>query len=144
MKTRIKQHHPAIPADLLKLKQQFEHWRQTRSGKNNTPPDLMSEAVKLLLKHPVTLVSKQLGLNHTTLKAWGKIETTPVVQALERFVEITPSLPKQKAFYLEPHATQVYCELNGLKIFLKRPQTSDWENLISGFLSANRLTQVAS
>src|SRR3989338_4847725 len=94
-----KQRPAVIPADLLRLKQQFKHWRQTRSGKNDTPPELMSEAVKLLLKHPVTLVSRQLGLNHTTLKAWGKIKTIPADQALERFVEITPSLSKQKTSY---------------------------------------------
>lgn len=131
---RSKQRTPVIPADLLKLKQQFEHWRQTRSGKNNTPPELMSEAVELLLKHPVTLVSRQLGLNHTTLKAWGKIKTTPAVQALDRFVEVTP---------LEPQAAQVCCEFKGLKIFLNMPQARDWENLISGFLSAHRLTRAA-
>jgi hypothetical protein len=141
---RSKQRPPAIPADLLKLKQQFEHWRQTRSGKNNTPPELMGEAVKLSLKYQVTLVSRQLCLNHTTLKAWGKIETLPTVQALERFIEIAPSLPKQKASYLEPQAVKVCCELNGLKIFLNTPQTSDWQNLISGFLSADRLSRAAS
>jgi hypothetical protein len=143
MKTCIKQRSKTIPADLLRLKEQFEHWRQTRSGKNNTPPELMSAAVKLLLKHPVTLVSRQLGLNHTTLKAWGKIATLPVTQALERFVEITPSLPKQEASYLKPKAVQVYCELEGLKIFLSAPQAHDWENLISGVLSATRSVQVA-
>lgn len=135
-----KQRPPAIPADLLRLREQFEHWRQTRSGKNNTPPELMSEAARLSLKHPVTLVSRQLRLNHTTLKAWSKIET-PHAQALERFVEITPSLPEQKTSYLEAQAVKVCCELEGLKIFLNTPQASDWDNLMTGYFRARQHAQ---
>jgi hypothetical protein len=155
MKRRIR----TIPADLLQLKERFEHWRRTRTGTNRTPLKLSKEAVTLSYKYGITLTSKQLGLNHVTLKAqrekfpeafvthlWEKTPTqAPVLKTRPsstpiqtHFIELTSgSTPP------EPKVLQVHCELGGLTILLKSPQANDWSQLFTGFLSASRLAQAA-
>jgi hypothetical protein len=65
----MKQSSKPIPSDLLQLKERFERWRCTWTGSNKTPLGLSKEAVTLSYKYGITLTSKQLGLNHVTLKA---------------------------------------------------------------------------
>ncbi len=139
MKTRIKQHTRVIPADLLKLKQQFEYWRQTRAGNDRIPADLLNEALALSPKHGITLVSRQLGLNHAALKAQRqKIEASEKSRTdlaiEERFVELAPV--SQQELIQQPRLIQVRCELGGLTILLKSPQAEDWDNLMTGYLRA--------
>jgi len=59
-----------IPAALLDLKKRFEHWRATRIGNPRIPKDLLSVAAQLSLKYGITIVSRQLGLNHAALKVY--------------------------------------------------------------------------
>ena len=157
MKRRIK----TIPGDLLQLKGRFEQWRQTRAGTgtNRTPLGLSKEAVSLSYKYGITLTSKQLGLNHVTLKAQReKFPEAFVTHLLEKTPTQTPvlktrpsSTPIQTHFVElthsstppEPKAVQVRCELDGLTILLKSPQANDWSQLFAGFLNASRLAHAA-
>ncbi len=141
MKTRINQRSKSIPADLLKLKQQFTHWRQTRPYKCRIPTALLSEVASLSLKHGLTFVCKELHLSYLDTKARIEEMSQPPIASSEtenRFVELAPFQPKQ-VLAPEIKPVQIYCELDGLKIFLSAPQARDWENLISGVLSATRL-----
>jgi hypothetical protein len=147
MKTRFKQRSKTIPADLLKLKQQFAHWRQTRPGKGRIPAALFNEAAELSLKHGLGFVCKQTGLSYMDTKARMQKTAGSAKESVEtenRFVELAPFQPKQ-VLAPEMKPVQVYCELEGLKIFLSAPQAHDWENLISGVLgAAARLGRVAA
>lgn len=129
-----------IPADLLRLKQQFRHWRQTRPGKAKIPEALFKEAVQLSFKYQLAFVCKHLSLSYTDSKIKIQKMTHLSKESLNvenRFVELTPRPIKQPPV-LEVKQTQVYCEFEGLKIFLNAPQINDWENLISGLLCAHR------
>ena len=155
MKRRIK----TIPADLLQLKERFEHWRRTRTSTNRTPLGLSKEAVALSYKYGITQTSKQLGLNHVTLKAQREkfpealvehlldktqtqspvLKTRPSSMPIQtHFVELTSKLTP-----LEPKVVQVRCELDGLTILLKSPEAEDWSHLLLGFLKAKRCVQGA-
>lgn len=147
-----------IPAALLELKKRFEHWRNTRTGNPRIPEELLNVAVGLSLKHGITLVSRELGLNHVALKTHRqKIQNSSAAQQSSaktttligkdlsglqnRFIELTPVHKQDNA--ISSSSAQVFCELEGLKICLKSPGASDWNNLFSGFLSATRLAQAA-
>lgn len=146
MKARIKQRTQEIPADLLSLKQQFAHWRQTRIGRNNTPADLMNAAIALSEIHGITLVTKQLGLNHAGLKAQKqKIKSAPeqvqVSNIQNRFVELR-SVSQQEPCQ-KHNLIQVHCEPGGFTILLRSPQASDWDNLMTGYFRARQHVQGA-
>lgn len=153
MKTRIKQRTQEIPADLLNLKRQFEHWRQTRIGRNNTPSDLMNAAIALSEIHGITLVTRQLGLNHAGLKAQKqKIKSAlgtdidshseqKVSNTQNRFVEFVSVFQEEPS--QKPHLVQVHCQPGGLTILLSSPQVSDWDNLMTGYFRARQHVQEA-
>jgi hypothetical protein len=145
METRIKQETQEIPADLLNLKQQFEHWRQTRTGPNNTPADLMNAAMALSEIHGITLVTRQLSLNHSALKAQKqKIKSASkqqVPKTQNRFIELASVF--QQAPCQTPTLIQVHCEPGGLTIYLSSPQVSDWDNLMTGYFRAKQHGQEA-
>lgn len=147
MKTQLKQRITTVPADLLQLKQQFEHWRQTRVGCNKTPPDLMKSAVNLSRLHGVTLVVKQLNLNYAAFKiqrqkieALEKGQQEPSLK--ERFVEVRTTTSHQQQTQ-ETSLAQVHCEPGGLTVLLKFPRPEDWDSLMTGYFRANLRIQEA-
>lgn len=159
----MKQRIETIPTDLLQLKGRFEHWRCTRIGSNKTPLEFWAEAVALSYKYGITLTSRQLGLNHATLKVQRQKlknssstkaikNTTPLASVLKEnqdsselranFVELTPKHVTEQSQPISD--IQVHLERDGsLKILLKSPQASDWSQLFAGFLIARRLIQGA-
>lgn len=57
---------------LAEVKAEFAKWRQERKKKTRTPDDLKDLAVQLQEKYPIAQISKELGINYTDLRKWGR------------------------------------------------------------------------
>jgi len=125
-----------IPADLQRLKERFKHWRQTRTGKVITPPELLSEAVSLSKKYGITYVSNQLSLNHVILKVQG-LEQAPELQT--HFIEVQRAAKPAGVRRLHDAQVHIQCAQDkNLKIFLESPGPGEWGSLIAGFFEASQ------
>jgi hypothetical protein len=58
----------AIPADLIKLRDQFEAWRKTRSKRSKTPDHLRQAAIALLDQCSASMICRVCRLNPQVLE----------------------------------------------------------------------------
>lgn len=64
---------------LEEVKEQFEHWRNTRQKRTTIPEPLWQAAIDLSRKYPVNIISKTLSLSYTDLKR--RIKTAGIVKS---------------------------------------------------------------
>ena len=56
------------PDQLDLVKQEFEHWRNSRPRKGKIPVYLWKMVKPLMDEYPISMVSRSLGLSHSQLK----------------------------------------------------------------------------
>ena len=65
----------AVPAEVRRMQEQFEHWRAGKQARERIPLRLWEAAAKLCKAHSIHRVSRWLHLNHTALqgRAGGRL-----------------------------------------------------------------------
>ena len=58
---------PSTRPTLEEIKQQFEHWRETRPKRSPIPNHLWTSAVQLAQEHSICKIAKALRLNYKHL-----------------------------------------------------------------------------
>ena len=58
----------SLPAEISEVRARVERWRGEREGWSRMPGDLWEAAVELARSHGVSLVSRELRLDYTSLK----------------------------------------------------------------------------
>lgn len=71
----------ALPADLLKLKAQFESWRRTRLKKGPIPERLRRSAIALLDRHSAKMICEVCRLHPRTLQEPSPPKASPKIAA---------------------------------------------------------------
>jgi hypothetical protein len=140
--------------ELKEVKQEFEKWRTTRIRKESIPEHLWSRAVKLLISHSISEVSKNLGVSYNQLKRFQDIynqnnesfsqpiDYLEAQQQPEHFLEVTAKditnphcLPaisnqsKEENHYqqIEQRCQLIFERKDGGKLSMMLPL--DWANL---------------
>jgi len=78
----------SLPFDLEAVRQRFEEWRKTRTGRSRIPESLWSRAIAASKAHGVYLVSKALRLDYLRLKHRVSAARNPSQGSLSPFVEV--------------------------------------------------------
>lgn len=91
---------PELPADLVAVQTQFEHWRATRSKLCRIPEGLWSAAVEVAGEHGVQRVARTLRLDYMDLKRRVQACTAELPEVSVRgvrFVEVPLSPSPEEA-----------------------------------------------
>ncbi len=86
-------------SDIVKVQASFEHWRKTRSKREQIPGKLWQAAIELTEHYKITYISRVLRLNHSDFKKKISSSVSTVHQKVEKtspFIEF-PSLPKNRS-----------------------------------------------
>lgn len=110
-----------IPADLLKLKRQFDQWRKTRVGRSRIPHHLRAAAVAMLDQCSPSMISRVCGIHFHSLQraASAKKPTAsppsffPLPQAL--FPDPRPARAECRLILERPDGARLTIELPGLE-----------------------------
>jgi hypothetical protein len=109
---------PATRPTLEEVKQQFEHWRETRPKQSAIPSELWAGAVGLAKEYPIGKIAKALRLDHSHLKSRVQTEQAQAASQEEpSFIEleISSSLPLTE-YHLETedrHGSKLKMQLKG-------------------------------
>ncbi len=109
---------PANRLTLDEVKQEFEHWRGTRSKRSPIPDHLWDSAVRLAQNYSIHTIAKTLRLNCSQLKRRVQAEQTQEPsQPDPAFIEFdcTSSLPLTE-YHLETedrHGSKLKMQLKG-------------------------------
>lgn len=85
-----RQNPTSLPSDLKAIRQRFEKWRTTRSGRSRVPESLWSLAVPAAKTHGIYRVSQVLRINYQGLKRRVTAVKPPSLQkeSISPFVEL--------------------------------------------------------
>ena len=137
----------SLPADLAKLQQQFEHWRNTRATRSPIPKDLLQAARALLKRYSTSMVCRACRLHPNSLRKPAALNTrsTTPRQAASKSAALAPpafySLPTAASLPEPPLPPNSDCRLvlerpDGarLTLSLHRLDAASLSNLCSDFL----------
>ena len=110
-----------IPADLLKLKRQFDQWRKTRVGRSRIPQHLRLAAIAMLDQCSASMISRVCGIHFHTLQRAASAKKPaassppffPLSQAL--FPDPRPAKPECRVILERPDGARLTIELPGLE-----------------------------
>jgi hypothetical protein len=111
---------------LEEVERLFTAWRQANQRPRRIPEDLWESAVRLCRSHPVSRVSRILGLGYHELKARAQRPSTPVPQ----FIELTAPRPTSllRVDCMGGNGRRMHIHCNGpLESFLPVLLRSFWE-----------------
>lgn len=109
-----------IPADLRRLQQRFEHWRETREKQTKIPECLLAQARALLAHYPITLICRVCRLHPHSLRQ------APAADNGAALPDLSPDLPPAQAFLAWPAAEMA----PGLAALFGLPQTMPERRLV--------------
>ena len=102
----VRQNNTSLPSDLKAVRNRFEKWRTTRTGRSRIPESLWSLAVPVAKTHGISRVSRVLRVNYPGLKRRVTAAKPPSLQeeSSSPFVELDLSrsfLPTECLIELE-------------------------------------------
>ncbi len=101
----------STPDQLDLVKQEFEHWRNSRPRKGKIPLYLWEMVKPLMDEYPISMVSRSLGLSHSQLKQ-------NVIEQSVSFVEAVSCTTSEVEVH---HPTDDSSQEQKCDIELKRP-----------------------
>jgi hypothetical protein len=107
----------SVPADLLKLKDQFDAWRKTRSKRSKTPEHLQQAAIALLDQCSASMICRVCRLNPQILDRPTQSSSTQI-KSIPEFFPLSLTLPdtEQTTPHRQPQAD--------CRVLLERPDGS--------------------
>jgi hypothetical protein len=136
----------ALPADLLKLKAQFEAWRKHRPKQGPIPEHLRQAAIALLERCSASLICRVLRLHPRTLQT-PLVSKAPHPAAAKAALDFFPLLPAppQTDLFSSRGAARSDCRLllerpdgSRLMILLPALETATLTTLCANFLHSGR------
>jgi hypothetical protein len=128
-----------VPPTLQALRQRFENWRSTRTGKSRIPDSLWDAAAELSRKFGVCITARECRLNSDTLKKHVERDASVVSAKATRsvapqFVELDVMGPSAASeFVLEVEERGVK-----LRIAVKGDVNPDLTGIVAAFRSKRR------
>jgi hypothetical protein len=77
-----------LPSDLARGRDQFQAWREQRTGRGRIPHALWTLAVRLAKRHGVSRTAAVLGLDYDSLKKRAETATSQPQSSPPAFVEL--------------------------------------------------------
>ena len=128
-----------VPPALQALRQRFENWRSTRTGKSSIPDSLWSAAEKLSREFGVCITARECRLNSDTLKK--RVERDAGVVSAKAARSVTPQFVELDVVG-HSAASEFVLELEErgvkLRIAVKGDVNPDLTGIVTAFRSRRR------